>query len=163
VGGNVRVVSDAATRVTSEVAAESVQAGVELLEHDGLSLDLADLLCNDALSHLLKDEEALLDDFNTLGVANYLLFFFNSDRAFAEFAVVEVAGAVEVVEAIHRAESTIVVKGSGSTNNQFRGREGSGSDAGRESGKSDNESGSEFSEHDDDLNVVERNKNSSLL
>lgn len=109
-----------------------------------------------------------MDDFDALGVADNLLLLNNSDRLFAELAVVEVAGAVEVVEVAHVAESTVVVEGVESTtatDNQVGGGwEGRGSDTGRESGKSDDESGSEFSEHDDDLNVVERdNKIRSLL
>lgn len=44
VRGDARVVSDTATGVAPEVAAEAVHARVELLEDDGLGLDLADLL-----------------------------------------------------------------------------------------------------------------------
>jgi len=66
-------------------------------------------------------------------------------------AVVEVGVAVEVVEAAQRGESTVVVEGVSSTDNEIGSRDGGGRDAGRESRKSDNESGSEFSEHDDDL------------
>jgi hypothetical protein len=51
--------------------------------------------------------------------------------------------------------SIIVVEGSGSdTGNQLTGSwKRLGRDTVRKSGKSDNESGGEFSEHDDDLNV----------
>ena len=45
--GNARVISDRTTRGAAEVAAEAVQAGVELLEYDGLGLDFADLLGDD--------------------------------------------------------------------------------------------------------------------
>jgi len=99
----------------------------------------------------------LLDDFDALGVANSLRLLNDGDRLFAELAVVEVAGAVETVEVAHVVESTIVVEGVGSTtDNQIGGgSERCGSDTGRKSGKSDHESGSELSEHDD-LKVVER-------
>lgn len=50
--GNVRVVADTAAGVAAQVAAEAVQAGVELLEDDGLALDLADLLSDDADENL---------------------------------------------------------------------------------------------------------------
>jgi len=138
---------------------------VELLEDDGLSLDFADLLSDDALSHLLEDEEALLDDFDALGLADSLLLLNNGDRLFAELAVVEVAGAVEAVEVAHILGSTVVVEGVDSTTDaQVSGRsEWCSSNACRESGKSDDKSGSELSEHDDDLNVVEKDKIRSLL
>jgi hypothetical protein len=163
VGGDVGVVSDTATRLAPEVAAEAARARVELLENDGLSLDFADLLCDDALSHLLEDEKALLDDFDALGVADSLRLLNDGDRLLTELAVVEVAGAVEVVEVAHVLESTVIVEGVASaTDNQVSGgSEGCGSDTGRESRKSDDESGSDLSEHDD-LKVVERNIRSLL-
>jgi len=106
----------------------------------------------------------LLDDFDALGVADSLRLLNDGDRLFAELAIVEVARAVEAVEAAHVLESTVVVEGVGSTtdNQVSGGSEGCGSDTGRESGKSDDESGSELSEHDDDLKVVERDIRSLL-
>jgi len=53
-----------------QVVMEESKAGVELLENDGLGLDFADLLEDYPLSHLLDDEQALLDDFDRLGVAD---------------------------------------------------------------------------------------------
>jgi len=79
VRGEAGIVTDTTTREVPEVAAEAVQAGVELLEDDGLGLDLANLLGDDALGHLLEDEETLLDDDNALGVADDLLLLNNSD------------------------------------------------------------------------------------
>jgi len=79
VRGEARIEANITTRVAPEVAAESVQAGVELLEDDGLGLDLANLLGDDLLGHLLEDEETLLDDGDALGVADFFLRFDNSD------------------------------------------------------------------------------------
>ena len=45
--GNARVISNRTARGAPEVAAEAVQAGVELLEYDGLGFDFADLLRDD--------------------------------------------------------------------------------------------------------------------
>jgi len=108
-----------------------------------------------------------LNDFDALGVADNLLLLNNSDRLFAKVAVVEVARAIKVVKVAHVAGSTVVVEGVESTtatDNQVSGGwEGRGGDTGRESGKSDNKSRSERSEHGDDLNVVERDKIRSLF
>lgn len=46
--GDVRVVADTTAGVAAQIATEAVQAGVELLEDNGLALDLADLLSDDA-------------------------------------------------------------------------------------------------------------------
>ena len=46
--GNARVISDITARGAPKVAAETVQAGAELLEYDGLGFDFADLLGDDA-------------------------------------------------------------------------------------------------------------------
>jgi hypothetical protein len=46
--GNAGVISDSTARGTLKVAAETVQAGAELLEYDGLGFDFADLLGDDA-------------------------------------------------------------------------------------------------------------------
>lgn len=110
-GGNVGVISDVAAREAPEVAAESVQARVELLEDDGLGLDFTDLLGDDALGHLLEDEETLLNDLDALGVADDFLLLHDLDGAFAEVAVVVVVGAVEVVETTEGADSTVVIEG----------------------------------------------------
>jgi len=52
--------------MTREIVTEETEVGRELLEDDGLSLDLANLLSNDPLGHLLEDKETLLNDFNGL-------------------------------------------------------------------------------------------------
>ncbi len=90
---DVGVVADLVARLAAEITAEVSQAGVELLEDDGLRLNLADLLGDDPgsrmshefpwceigagdylpLGHLLEDDETLLDDLDLLGVAHNLL------------------------------------------------------------------------------------------
>lgn len=67
------------------------------------------------LGHLLKDKEALLDNFDRLRVAYKLLLLDNGDLARAEAAVIEVSVAVEVIERVHRAEAAPVVKVAGRT------------------------------------------------
>jgi len=67
---NATVVANLTARMTEKVITEVAHARVELLEDDGLGFDLANLLGNDPLSHLLNDEETLLDDLNGLTVAN---------------------------------------------------------------------------------------------
>jgi hypothetical protein len=99
VRANARVVSDTTTGGTSKIAAEAVHAGVELLEDNGLGLYFADLLTDNAFGHLLEDKKALLDDLNAFRVADNLLLFYDSDRAFTEMAVVKIVGAVKVVKA----------------------------------------------------------------
>ena len=53
----------------------------------------------------------MLDDLDALGVADNFLLLHNSDRALAEFTVIKVGGAVEVVKVAQVVESTIVVEG----------------------------------------------------
>jgi len=91
-----------------EIAAEAAHAGLELLKDDDLGLDFADLLGDDPLGHLLEDEKALLDDGDGLGVANELRVLL--DYLLGEGRTRKVAGAVEVVKAGHRGESTPVVE-----------------------------------------------------
>jgi len=97
VSSNGAVEANLVTRGTVEVTAEEVKAGAELLKDDGLSLNLADLLEDDPLGHLLEDEQALLDDLDGLSVADDLGLLFDGlaevDRA------IEVVYSVEVVEA----------------------------------------------------------------
>jgi len=62
VARNTAVVASTVTRAARDIMAEGAHARVELLKDDGLSFDLADLLGDDPLGHLLKDEEALLND-----------------------------------------------------------------------------------------------------
>jgi hypothetical protein len=112
-----------------------------------LGLDLTNLFSDDALGHLLKDEEALLDDNDALGVADNLLLFHNSDRALAEVRVVEVSFSVKVIETVEGRNSAVVVESGIPTDNKVSLSNGGRRD--REGRKSDNESSSEFSEHDD--------------
>jgi len=150
--GNVRVVADTTAGVTAQVATEAVQAGVELLEDDGLALDLADLLSDDPLSHFLEDEETLLNDHDRLGMANKLLLFDNGDLARAEAGVVEVSITVKVIERAHGAEATPVIKVAGRTAGNdvsVLGWERGTRDSAGEGRKSDDDDGSKFGEHDD--------------
>jgi len=159
VRGDVRVVSDIAAREAPEVAAEAVHARVELLEDNGLRLNVADLLGDDALGHLLENKEALLDDCDALAVANeFLLLLHDGDRGRAEVTVVEVIGAVEVIEVAHGGESTIVVKrarATGEKASRFNGESG-GRNTGGEDGKSEDNGGCEFGEHDDEVWIIKR-------
>jgi hypothetical protein len=50
------VIANTVLGLAPEVVAEGVYAFTELLEDNDLSLDLADLLCDDPFSHLLDDE-----------------------------------------------------------------------------------------------------------
>jgi len=112
VAGDTAVVADAVLRLTAEVTAEGAHAGGELLEDDSLSLDVADLLGDDPLGHLLQDEETLLDDRDGLSVADELGILL--DDGLREGGTAEVVGAVEVVEPGHRGEPSPVVEGVGS-------------------------------------------------
>lgn len=62
VARNSTVEADLVTGGAAQIRAEGAEAGVELLEDDGLSLNLADLLGYDPLGHFLEDEQTLLDD-----------------------------------------------------------------------------------------------------
>lgn len=84
------------TRHMLEVVGEKSKARMELLKDDRLGLNLADLFGDDALGHLLDDEETLLDDLDGLGVADHLGRSVN-DLGEVDGAV-KVVGAVEVVE-----------------------------------------------------------------
>ncbi len=72
VAGNATVEASRVARHAVQVVAEESKTGVELLEDDGLSLNLADLLEDDSLGHRLEDEQTLLDDLDGLSVANNL-------------------------------------------------------------------------------------------
>jgi hypothetical protein len=93
---NVRVVTNLEARESVKISLEMTEAGVELLKDDGLGLDFADLLGDDAFGHLLEDGETLLDDDDALGVADELLF---GDDGLGEVGMGEVVNAVEVIEA----------------------------------------------------------------
>lgn len=49
VAGDVAVIADLVAGVAAQIIAEGSEAGVELLKHDGLSLDLTDLLGDDPI------------------------------------------------------------------------------------------------------------------
>lgn len=130
---NVGVVANLVARVAAEVTTEVSQAGVELLEDDGLRLNLADLLGDDPgskiscelawcsnvgevclpLSHLLEDDETLLDDLDLLSAADNLLLL--NDNLLERGEVVKVVRAVEVIEVVQGGDSTPVVEGVGGT------------------------------------------------
>jgi hypothetical protein len=108
VAGNIAIVANLVARGASQVVAEATHAAVELLEDNSLSLDFADLLCDDPLSHLLEDNKTLLDDLNLLGVADKLVLV--DDGLAKVLGAIKVTRAIEVVEAIERRESTPVVE-----------------------------------------------------
>jgi len=95
--------------VAPQIAAEAVQARVPLLEDDGLSLNLADLLSNDPLGHLLEDNQTLLDDLDSLRAADELLLLLHD--YLLEARTIEVIGSVEVIEVVQGVEASPVVEG----------------------------------------------------
>jgi len=114
---DVAVVANAATRVTSQVTTEVAHAGLELLKDDGLSFHLADLLRDNPLGHLLKNEETLLDDLDGLAMANNLLLFLDDNFAGGNIPR-EVVRAVEVVETGKGGDAHPVIEGNGGTGSQ---------------------------------------------
>lgn len=107
VASDAAVVADLVAGLARQITAEASEARVELLEDDCLGLDLADLLSDDPLGHLLEDNEALLDDLNLFGVADNVLLLLDH---LGGVGVDEVAGAVEVVKVAHGRETTPVVE-----------------------------------------------------
>jgi len=57
---NASVKANLMARDTMQVVSEEAKTSMELLEYHSLSFDFTDLLGDDPLRHLLKDEEALL-------------------------------------------------------------------------------------------------------
>jgi len=108
VAGDTAVEANVVARGAAQVTAEGTEAGVELLEDDGLGLNLTDLLGYDPLGHLLENEEALLDDHNRLAVADDFLLIL--DNSLAGEMANEVVRAVEVVESIEGGDSTVVIE-----------------------------------------------------
>lgn len=88
---------------------EQSKTGMELLKDNSLSLDFADLFEDDAFGHFLNDEEALLDDFDGLGVADEVGGCI--DDLGKVRGGIEVVYAVEVVKVVKGGESTPVVEG----------------------------------------------------
>jgi len=107
VASNAAVVADLVTGLVCQITAEASEAGVELLKDDGLGLDLADLLSDDLLGHLLEDHKALLDDLNLLRVANNVLLLFDD---LGKVRVGKVTGAIEVVEVAEGSVAAPVVE-----------------------------------------------------
>jgi len=143
VRGNARVETNMEARGAAEVVAEEPEARMELLKDDGLRLDLAHLLGDDAFGHLLDDEQALLDDLDGLGVADELGVLLNDGLA-ADVAD-EVVGAVEVVEAAEGGNALEVIKGEATTNSKGLG-DGLSGHTGNEGSRDEGEF-AKFSEH----------------
>jgi len=92
---------------SAEVVAESAKASMELLKDDSLDLDFADGLGDDPLGQFLQNEEALLNDFDPLRVADEVPVF---HKSLLEVEAIKVVYAVEVVKVVQRGESTPVVE-----------------------------------------------------
>lgn len=109
VTSNVAVISDLMTRHAPQIVAEATQARVPLLEDNRLSLDFTDLFGDDPLRHLLENNELLLDDFDSLRMADDLMLLL--DDHLTRVGAVEVVATVEIVEVIQRRESSPVTEG----------------------------------------------------
>jgi len=96
VAGDVLVVADLMAGGATQVVAEVTKTGMELLEDDSLRLNFTNLLSDDTLGHLLQYKQTLLDDLDSLSVANYLLSRLDLLR--------EVGGAIEVIDTIEVVE-----------------------------------------------------------
>lgn len=96
------------SRVPANVASESVQTRIPLLENDGLALDFTYGLYDDLLGHLLQDEETLLDDVNGMDLADE--FMLGLDKDLLKLVAVPVIDAVEVVKAFEGVVASPVVK-----------------------------------------------------
>jgi len=136
VADNVVVIANLVAGEAPQVTAEAVETRMPLLEHDGLGFNFADLLGDDPLGHLLKDDKLLLDDFDALRVADDLMFLL--DNLF-EVRAIEVVCAIEVIKVGQRSVASPVVEGAevGSDGQFIVGPEGygSGEDASCQSGK----------------------------
>lgn len=73
VAGDATVEANRVTRGAAQVTLEVTKTSMELFKDDGLGLDFTDLLSDDTLGHLLKYEQALLNDLNGLSVADCVL------------------------------------------------------------------------------------------
>jgi len=146
VASNATVEADVVTRDTVEVIAEETEAGMELLEDDGLGLNLADLLEDDPLGHLLEDNETLLDDLDGLGVADDLgLLLYDLGEV---DGAVEVVRTIEVIEVIEGREATPVVEGDVVGAGEDLPADGDGfSESASDEGRGDKDSRSELGEH----------------
>jgi len=78
------------------------------VEDDFLGLDVADLLGDDPLDHLVDDGHTLLDDLNLLGVADLHLLLDDDDLVVRS---VVVARSVKAVKVAHVGVTIVVVQG----------------------------------------------------
>jgi len=140
------VEADLFSRETAEILAEAAQACMELLEDDSLSLDVTDSLSDDLLSHLLDDEETLLDNLNSLCMADERLS--RNNDGLRATRPVKVIDAVEVVKVRQGREATPVVEGLECAGDQIGTLDGqrSGRDTG-DGGESRDSDYSDLSEH----------------
>jgi len=139
---NIAIIANLVVAEMPQIAAESVEARVPLLEDNRLSLDLTDLLGYYPLGHLLENEKTLLDDLDLLGVANDLVVV---DDGLRIRRTIKVVVTIEVIEAGHGADTTPVVERGGGPGSQFElGPEGDGSCKDRRSKDSND---GEFGEH----------------
>jgi len=109
VAGDGTVEADVAARDAAQVRAEATEAGVELLKDDGLGFNCADLLRNNPLSHLLENQEALLNDLNGLAVAHELAG--SGDLSRGREGSNKVVNSEEVVESREIGVATPVIEG----------------------------------------------------
>jgi len=143
VAGDTAVEADVVARGAAQITAEETEAGVELLEDDGLGLNLTDLLGDDPLGHLLENEETLLDDHNRLAVAdNFLLIF---DNSLAGERTNKIVRAIEIVETVEGGNSSVVIERVSTSNElSVRGHRLSGNTCNEGSG---NDNFNELGEH----------------
>lgn len=98
VAGDALVEANRVTRGAAQVTAEVTKTGMELFEDDGLRLNFTDLLSDDTLGHLLKYKQTLLDDLNSLGVADYVLLLHDLN----DVRAIEIIDTIEVVKVAER-------------------------------------------------------------
>jgi len=110
VGDDPTVVPHLVARVATQVPVEVAKASVVLLKHDRLSFHIADLFGDNPFGDFLEDGEALLDDFNGLGVTDDVLGGFQS---LTPIIAVEVVHSIEIVKAGKGRKASPVVKRGG--------------------------------------------------
>jgi len=151
VAGDTTIVANAVAGMAPDIMAEGAHARLELLENDGLGLDLTDLLGDNPLGHFLNNEEALLNDLDALTVADKLRVLLDDDLA--PHIASEVVGAVEVVETIERRDAHPVVEGDGRARRDGVSSSSQSPDLGQRFGHDTDdhsrgsEDGEQFSEH----------------
>jgi len=106
---NVTVEAYMVVGVAAQITAKAMQARVPLLKDDSLGLNFADLLGDDPLSHLLQNNQTLLDNFNALRVAHELLLLLHNDLT--EVGSIEVIDTMKVVEVGQGREPSPIVEG----------------------------------------------------